>query len=101
MATLATIQTFVLGNPGLQQRFQAARLQAAWNVLAEPGTTTNHANRLVWAKKVMNDYAADLSLEYNWYLSDANVQALGNSVSDAQMVSGVSALVDAWAPTGP
>jgi hypothetical protein len=95
-ATLAAIQTFAVGNPDLRQRFQAARLQVAWNIMAEPGTTTNHAARVVWAKKIFGDYSKDLDKEYLWYLSDSNVQTAGNGVTDAQIVSGASALVDSW-----
>lgn len=97
MATLQQIQTFVDGNPTLKQRFKAARIQVAWNIQAEAGTTTNHAARAVWATKILTDPLKDIDKEYNWFLSNANVQSLGESVTDAQVVSGVGALVDAWA----
>jgi hypothetical protein len=97
VATLDTIQTFAVGNPALKQRFQAARLQVAWNVMTEAAGTTNHAARVVWAKKIFAGYSTDLDKEYLWFLSDSNIQTLGNSISDAQIVSGVAALVDSWA----
>ena len=93
MATLIQIQTFAVGNPSLKQRFQAARLQVAWNIIAENPPVSA---RVAWAKKIFADYAADLDKEYHWFLSDANVQTLGNSVTDAQIVAGVTALVPSW-----
>lgn len=96
MASLTTIQSYAIGNPALKQRFQAARLQVAWNILAESAGTTNHAARLVWAQKIFADYDKDLDKEYLWYLSDSNVQSLGSSVSDAQIVSGAAVFVDSW-----
>lgn len=97
MATLAQIQTFAVGNPQLKQRFQAARLQNAWNIMAEDSGVVGHAQRVVWAKKIFAGYDTDLDVEYLHYLMDANVQASGNNVTDAQMVTGAAALVNAWA----
>jgi hypothetical protein len=99
MATLAQIQTYALGNPGLRQRFQAGRVQVAWNILAEPGGGTS-ANRIAWRLKIFKDINADLDREYIWFLSHANVQngtALVDGTGDAALVSAVASFVDAWA----
>jgi hypothetical protein len=49
MATLTQIYSLVEGYPDLKQRFLAARLKAAWDILNEAVNTENHANRLIWA----------------------------------------------------
>jgi hypothetical protein len=68
MATLAVIDTFAVGTPPLQVRFRAARLQVAWNILAEnAGVPT--ALRKAWAVKIFTNYNADDYKEYLWCLS--------------------------------
>jgi|SRR4051812_26821198 len=96
MATLAVIQTFAVGNPLLKQRFQAGRLQTAWNIVGEAVGTTNHAARLVWAKKIFADLNKDVDYEYNWWLSNSTVQASGDAITDAQVISTIAPLVDSW-----
>jgi hypothetical protein len=76
MATLAVIDTFAVGTPPLQVRFRAARLQVAWNVLAEnAGVPT--ALRKAWAVKIFTNYNADDYKEYLWCLSHSLIQAPG------------------------
>ena len=98
MATLADIQAYAFGNPALKQRFTAGRLQAAWDILAEPSGGT--APRAAWRMKIFNDASADLDREYAWFLSHANVQngtALTPGTGDAALVAAVKSFVDAWA----
>jgi hypothetical protein len=95
VATLAEIQTFALGNPALKQRFQAARVQAAWDILAEPSGGT--APRAAWRMKIFNNVNADVDREYLWLLSHALVQASGNGITDANLVIATKSFVDAWA----
>jgi argininosuccinate lyase len=59
MATLASIDFLVTQKPALYRRFLAGRLQAAWDVSNESAGTTNHADRIIWATKIFNDYEAD------------------------------------------
>lgn len=93
MATLAEIQTYAVGNPALKQRFAAARLQKAWDVMAEaPGT----AQRRAWATKIFTNYAADIDKEYTWFLGTSQVQSTGNGITDANCVLAVASLIDAW-----
>ena len=99
MATLAQIQEFALGNPLLKQRFEAARIQAAWNVLAEPNGGT--APRAAWRMKIFNNVSADLDREYLWCLSHENVQngsvLAVDTAGDAALVAAVMSFIDAWA----
>jgi hypothetical protein len=96
MATLAVIDSYAVGQPSLQTRFRAARLQVAWNILAESGATTNHAARLAWAKKIFANYDADDTKEYLWHLSHANIQSAGAAITDANLVTAVASFVDDW-----
>lgn len=96
MATLAVIQEYCNGGHPLEQKFLAARQQVAWNILAEnAGAPT--APRKAWAVKVFTTYTADLGKEYRWFLSHANVQAAGTSITDANCITAVSSFVDSWA----
>jgi ABC-type taurine transport system substrate-binding protein len=95
MATLIQIQEFALGNPALKQRFQSGRIQAAWDILAEPNGGT--APRAAWRMKIFNDTNADLDREYVWFLSHANIQSAGNAITDAALVTAVKSFIDAWA----
>src|SRR5687767_6225967 len=94
MATLAQIQTFAGGNPELKQRFQASRVQAAWDILAEGAPS---ANRVAWRTKILNNIGADLDREYVWALSHALIQAAGNGITDANLVIATKSFVDTWA----
>lgn len=96
MATLAEIQSYAAGNPALQQRFVSARLQAAWDILAEAGGGTSPA-RVAWRLKIFNNLNADLDREYVWFLSHSSVQSAGASITDAALVTAVKSFVDAWA----
>jgi hypothetical protein len=95
MATLVQIQEFALGNPTLKQRFQAGRIQAAWDILAEPSGGT--APRAAWRMKIFNNVNADVDREYVWFLSHASIQSAGNNITDAALVTAVKSFVDAWA----
>lgn len=96
MATLAVVSTFAVGQPALFTLFKAARLQVAWNILAEnSGSPT--ALRKAWAVKVFTDYDKDDAKEYRWFLSHSNVQSAGQAITDANCIAAVASFVDAWA----
>lgn len=100
MATLQVIDQFAVGEPALFTKFKAARLQKAWDILAEnAGSPT--APRKAWAVKVFTDYDADAKLEYRWFLSHANVQSTGQNITDANCITAVGSFIDAWAPVVP
>jgi hypothetical protein len=94
MATLNEIQTFALGNPQLQQRFRASRIQAAWDILAEGSPS---ANRVAWRNKILTNPDADSMREYIWTLSHALIQSAGNAITDANLNIATKSFVDAWA----
>lgn len=45
-------------NTGLVNKVRVAVVVAATSIMTEAGTTTNHANRLIWAKTVFADPAS-------------------------------------------
>lgn len=95
MATLAVISAFAVGEPLLFTKFRAARLQVAWNILAEnAGAPT--ALRKAWAVKIFTNYDADDAKEYRWFLSHSLVQAAGDGITDANCITAVTSFVDAW-----
>lgn len=93
MAALQTIHTYTIGNPILQQRFSAARVQAAWDIMSEASPDPDH---VAWAKKIFRDYAADIQFEYTWFLSHSLVQASGDGISDADLVTATKSFIDEW-----
>lgn len=96
MATLVAISQFAVGQPLLWTKFKAARLQKAWDILAEnSGSPT--APRKAWALKIFTDYNADDGKEYRWFLSHSAVQTAGDAISDANAITAVGSFVDAWA----
>lgn len=94
MATLAVIDTYARGNPALYLKFLAARLQCAWDVMAE---TPAVAARVAWAKKILGGYEADGQGEYLWFLSHSNVQTAGAAITDANCIAAVASFINAWA----
>ena|SRR5215218_6043467 len=95
MATLAVIQDYANGGHLLEQKFKAARLQSAWDILAENGGSPT-APRLAWANKIFANYDADLQKEYRRFLSHANVQTAGVGITDAACITAVKAFIDIW-----
>lgn len=97
MATLVEIHALAAGAPELRQRFAAARLKAAWDVLNESSGTTNHAARLVWANKIIDGYETDLDVEWRRFLSNATIQAVGVAATDNDIQFVVNSFTDTFA----
>lgn len=57
---MATYDELLLAaaNTSLINHVRVAVFVSATNIMTEAGTTTNHANRLLWAKSVFDDPAA-------------------------------------------
>ena len=97
MATLEQLDALIVGNPLLRQRFRAARIKAAWNVVNEDAQTANHAARLVWAGKILANYETDLDVEYRWFCSNSTVQASPNTTTDNDLDYVVATFLNQWA----
>ena len=96
MATLAELDALIVGCPLLRQRFRAARLKAAWDVINESGATPSHTERLVWANKVVGDYEKDLDKEYRWACSNSTIQSSGAASTDNDINFVVAGFINAW-----
>lgn len=98
MASYAEI--WGLFNDGtLHQRTAVACLIAADAIRQESGSTNNHANRLIWAKKVYQDPVAAGAQMLKALLAIYNASTLAQiqSATDAQIQSAVNSSVDIFA----
>jgi hypothetical protein len=97
MASLAQIDKFAVGKPLIYTQFLAARLQCAWDILAN---ATASADEKAWARKIATSYdSGDVDMEYRWFLSDPTVQV--GSPADAVIVAAVKRFIPAWAAPPP
>ncbi len=98
MATLAELASELNDGP-LTDKCKAACLVAASVVMAESAGTTNHANRLKWAKKVFADPVTQGTLMLRAVLAQNNTATLAQitGAADATIQSAVTAAVDVLA----
>lgn len=95
MATLTELSS-LLNDPTLTSKCNAACLVAASAIIGENSGTSNHANRLLWAKKVFQDPVSQGQLMLRAVLAANNAATLTaiNTASDATIQSAVNAAVD-------
>lgn len=94
---LTDIYSLVHGNVELQQRFEAARIKASWDVLNEDESTTNHAERLIWANGIIGNTKNNINEEYVRFLSNSTIQSEGNAATDSDIQFVVNSLVNTYA----
>lgn len=94
MATLTQIYSLVEGYPDLKQRFLAARLKAAWDILNEAVNTENHANRLIWANWIISNLRNNSDSEYARFLSNTTIQTNGVASTDNDIQFVVNGLIN-------
>jgi hypothetical protein len=97
VANLKQIDSLIIGNPELRQKFRASRIKAAWAVINEDPATENHLLRKVWANKIITNYEADLDFEYRWLCSNATIQANPSEATDSDIDYVVSSFINQWA----
>lgn len=91
-----TIYGLYLSTP-LRRRIAVACVVAARGIFGENGATSNHANRLIWARQAIADVDA-MALTVIWgVLSDNAVRTAGENATDAQVQSALDAVVDTFA----
>jgi len=99
-ATLAELVTLAHGRNDLHFRVAGACLKAAWGIYYEDVGTANHAERLVWAKRVlaskegMIEVATEMFL---FFLSNATIQTVGAAATDNDIEFVVNSLIDTMA----
>lgn len=98
MATYAELLT-ASENSTLNQKIRVACIIAAEAIRTESGATTNHANRLVWAKAVFANPNAEAQ-RMLWAVlaqnKDATLAAI-TGATDAAVQTAVNAAVDVFA----
>lgn len=98
MATYAELLT-ASENSTLNQKIRVACIIAAEAIRTESGATTNHANRLIWAKAVFANPAAEAQ-RMLWAVlaqnKDATLAAI-TGATDAAVQTAVNAAVDVFA----
>jgi hypothetical protein len=97
MANLKEIDTLIIGNPELRQKFRAARIKASWLIINENPSTENHTQRKAWADKIIDNYEADLDIEYRWLCSNSTIQANPNGATDSDIDYVVASFINQWA----
>ena len=98
MATYLELVGLANNNPLLDRMAAAIAVQADV-IRQEAGATTNHANRVKWAKQAFSDPPA-MAKKMSWAILAANVgQTLATiqNASDAALLSAVAAAVDTFA----
>lgn len=98
MASYAEL-TSIVGTGVLRDRLTAAVAVQAEVVRVENGATTNHANRLLWAKTALTD-PQSMANKMIWAVMAQNVAATKaqiESATDAQLLSAVASTVDIFA----
>lgn len=99
MATYAELRDQFLNNSGLQDQVRVAITVAAIAIKDEDPGTTNHANRLIWAKQALNNPDEKVSAFMDVVLAEnktATVAAI-ESASDTTVQTNVDGAVDLFA----
>lgn len=101
MATYNDTYNAVVGNGTLLAQVTVACLNEAKTIFGELATTTNHANRIAWATRVVNGPQPSAQRMVLGVVLDATVSAaLPGPVSDAAVQAAVSSLTDFFATQG-
>jgi len=97
MATLAEVFNLHATAAGLRNRVAAAVAKAAMDVLNEDSGTTNHANRVIWAKDALVN-ADSVATRMMWgVLGNATIQSNGEASSDNDVQYVVNGLINTFA----
>lgn len=89
----------IANNNTLLDKFTAAVAIQAEAIRTENGATTNHANRLIWAKQAFSDPRA-MAAKMTWPILAQNALATKAQIlaaTDAAILSAVAAAVDVFA----
>ncbi len=99
MATYLELRSLLRGQTDLTQKVEAAVIIAADAITNEAGSTPNHTNRLIWAKRAFSSFS-QVAQEMLPALITANKTATLTSIrnsTDTQIQSGVDNAIDTFA----
>jgi len=94
MATYNEIYNMRYHDSDFKNRVVVACVNAAKDIFNEDAGTANHANRVTWATKVLDGAPAQAEHMLWGIVSDATIQANGDSSSDTQIQTAVNSLVN-------
>lgn len=99
MATLAEQRT-AAEDSNLRIKVQQALIVSAQKVIDEAPATTNHANRLLWAKRLIPPPDVEIVKTLMYIIAKNNTLTLAQilAVTDAQVQAAVDGSVDAMSP---
>lgn len=97
MATLLEIYNLAQSQSTLRSRVSAAVADCALDVLNEDPGTTNHADRVVWAKQALIDPTTEANRMFWGVLGNATIQASGEASTDNDILYVVAGLIDVYA----
>jgi hypothetical protein len=98
MATYTELQGIAAGNQLLAKFTTAVAIQAE-AIRNENPATTNHANRLIWAKQAYSDPQA-MAVKMTWAVLAQNASATSAAIlgaSDSLIQTAIAAAVDVFA----
>ena len=84
----------------LKPRVTVAIAKACFSIFAEPGSTSNHAERVAWAKSALQNTTVVAESMMWAVISDSAILAAGNSATDGEIVSAVNSFIDIFALSG-
>lgn len=98
VATLLELRT-LNRDEELQQKIESAIIIAADSIKDEDSMTTNHANRLIWAKQAFDNPAGKVKGMLSAVLAANNTATVANiqGATDSQIQTNVDAAVDIFA----
>jgi hypothetical protein len=96
MATLEDINKLKY-DATLRRRFESAMDKSATDILNEDPGTTNHANRIKWAKDVLYNLMDMVSAMMGVFMQNATLQSSGTAVTDNDILFIVSSAIDGFA----
>jgi hypothetical protein len=94
MATLSEIYGIRYDNTNLKKKVTSAVAKSAADVIAEDPGTTNHADRLVWARSTIlnTPQAAEVMM---WYIAqNASINASPDTATDNDILFVVNSVID-------
>ena len=94
MATLLELHNLYQAQGALFARFEAAMVEAAWDVMNESPSTDNHVNRINLSKVILLGPQIPAKKYYRLLLSNATIQTLMEDSTDNDIQFVVNSLFD-------